>query len=128
MTAIDTQLFQDAAQLQAAMGPAMHAFIARAAAPRRPSAPQGFGPVQTRPAVLHLAGAGVFEDRIEAYAGRAERPCERVDELAGRTTWELLVKEGSRAIRSRNPESTVLMPHSNRRAEVMRRRHGVSLK
>jgi hypothetical protein len=60
--------------------------------------------------------------------GCTERSCERVDELAGRTTWELLVKEGSRAIPPWNPERTVLMPDSSLRAEVMRRRHGVSLK
>lgn len=34
----------------------------------RPSAPQGFAPALTRPTMLHLAGAGVPEDRIEAYA------------------------------------------------------------
>ena len=40
----------------------------RAADLLRRSALQGFAPAQTSLAMLHLAGAGVPEDRIEAYA------------------------------------------------------------
>jgi TPR repeat protein len=40
----------------------------RAADLLRRSALQGFAPAQTRLAMLHRAGAGVPEDRIEAYA------------------------------------------------------------
>lgn len=40
----------------------------RAGALLRPSALQGFAPAQTRLAMLYLTGAGVAEDRVEAYA------------------------------------------------------------
>ena len=40
----------------------------RAADLLRQSALQGFAPAQTRLAMLHRTGAGVPEDRIEAYA------------------------------------------------------------
>jgi TPR repeat protein len=45
-----------------------HRDYARAAALLRRAALQGFAPAQSSLAMLHLAGAGVPEDRIEAYA------------------------------------------------------------
>ena len=45
-----------------------HRDFERAACLLRQSALQGFAPAQSSLAMLHLAGAGVPEDRIEAYA------------------------------------------------------------
>ena len=45
-----------------------HRDYGRAADLLRQSALQGFAPAQSSLAVLHLAGAGVPEDRVEAYA------------------------------------------------------------
>jgi len=45
-----------------------HRDFGRAAALLRKSALQGFAPAQTSLAMLYLAGAGVSEDRVEAYA------------------------------------------------------------
>ncbi len=45
-----------------------HRDFERAAEMLRQSALQGFAPAQSSLAVLHLAGAGVPQDRVEAYA------------------------------------------------------------
>lgn len=45
-----------------------HRDYGRAADLLRKSALRGFAPAQTSLAMLHLAGAGVPEDRVEAYA------------------------------------------------------------
>ena len=56
-----------------------HQDYARAADLLRRAALQGFAPAQSSLAMLHLAGAGVPQDRIEAYAwlGLAAEPGER---------------------------------------------------
>ena len=60
-----------------------HRDFGRAAALLHQSALQGFAPAQTRLAMRYLTGAGVPEDRVEAYAwlGLAAEPGER-DALA----------------------------------------------